>query len=92
MPEYDLELERAVETIKQASAKTVCVQLPDGLKPKFIEIVDYLEKNTKAQIFVWADSCFGVCDIPNLVGVDLLLQWGHASPKELMPKVTRDDE
>ena len=76
--EYDLEFERAVKEIRKRRAKTVCLQLPDGLKPKATEIADFLEKNTKAKIFVWAGSCFGACDIPN-VDADLLIQWGHSA-------------
>ncbi|MDI6737730.1 MAG: diphthamide synthesis protein [Nanoarchaeota archaeon] len=76
--EYELELERAAREIKKSRAKTVCIQLPDGLKPRATEIADYLEKNTKAKITIWAGSCFGACDIPN-VKADLLIQWGHSA-------------
>ncbi|MEK6864022.1 MAG: diphthamide synthesis protein [Nanoarchaeota archaeon] len=75
--EYDLELERVAKEIRKKNAKTVCIQLPDGLKPKATEIADYLQKNTKAKILIWAGSCFGACDIPN-VDADLLIQWGHS--------------
>lgn len=75
--EYDLELNKVVEEIKRNKAKSVCIQLPDGLKPKAKEIVDFLEKNTKAEVTVWLGSCYGACDIPNL-DVDLLIQWGHS--------------
>ncbi len=73
---YNLELERAVKEIKKAKARTVCVQLPDGLKPVADDIVNYLEKNTDAEVSIWLDSCFGACDVPQL-DVDLLIQWGH---------------
>ncbi|MDD4877517.1 MAG: diphthamide synthesis protein [Candidatus Nanoarchaeia archaeon] len=76
--EYDLELERVAKEIKKKKAKEVCIQLPDGLKPRATEIAEYLEKNTKAKITVWAGSCFGACDIPN-IKADLLIQWGHSS-------------
>lgn len=78
--EYELELERVVKEIKKSKAKRVCVQLPDGLKVKATEIVDYLEENTSAEIYIWLGSCFGACDYPEeLKGkVDLLIQWGHA--------------
>ena len=75
--EYDLELERVVKEIKKIKAKTVCLQLPDGLKPKAVEIADYLKKKTNAKIFIWADSCFGACDVPELKDIDFLIQWGH---------------
>jgi 2-(3-amino-3-carboxypropyl)histidine synthase len=75
--EYDLELERAVASIKESHAKTVCVQLPDGLKPRAKEIVDHLSEKTGASVVIWAGSCFGACDVPQL-DVDLLIQWGHS--------------
>lgn len=81
--EYDLELNKAAEEIKKANAKTVCIQLPDGLKPKATEIVTKLEQSTDAKIFIWADTCFGACDVPDLKGIDLLIQWGHSKWKEL---------
>jgi len=34
MQNYDLELNKAVDEIKKSNAKLVCIQLPDGLKPK----------------------------------------------------------
>lgn len=75
--EYYLELERAAKEIKKNKAKTVCIQLPDGLKPKAKEIADFIEKNTKAQVIIWLGSCYGSCDVPKL-DVDLLIQWGHS--------------
>ena len=79
---YDLELERVVKEIKKQRAKTVCVQLPDGLKPKAKEIVDKIEKETFVKVVIWAGSCFGGCDVPELKGkVDLVIQWGHSKWK-----------
>lgn len=74
--EYDLELEKVVEQIKESKAKTVLIQLGDGLKPKGTEIIDFLEKKTDAQIFLWLDTCYGVCDVPD-AKVDLVVQFGH---------------
>jgi 2-(3-amino-3-carboxypropyl)histidine synthase len=79
--QYDLELDRAAEIICSGKAKRVCIQLPDGLKPRAKEIVDFLEKKTKAEIFIWSGSCFGACDTPDLKGFDLLIQWGHSEWK-----------
>ena len=79
--DYDLELSKAVQEIKKNKAKLVCIQLPDGLKPKAQEVVDYLSRETKAQILIWLGSNFGACDIPlelKNIKVDLLLSWGHA--------------
>lgn len=74
---YDLELERAISTIREKQAKLVCIQLPDGLKPKAFEIANEIEKNTEAKVLIWGGSCFGACDVPELP-VDLLIQWGHS--------------
>ncbi|PIN80306.1 hypothetical protein COV11_04300 [Candidatus Woesearchaeota archaeon CG10_big_fil_rev_8_21_14_0_10_30_7] len=78
---YDLEIESAVQKIKDGNAKIVCIQLPEGLKPKAKEIIEKLEKQTSATIITWTGSCYGACDIPTQVenlGVDLLIQWGHS--------------
>ncbi len=75
--EYDLELNRVVDEIKKNRHKTVCIQLPDGLKIKATEIADYIRKNTNAGVIIWLDSCFGACDITQ-IDVDLLVQWGHS--------------
>ena len=39
----DLELDKVIESIKKEKAKTVCIQLADGLKPRATEIVDYIK-------------------------------------------------
>ncbi len=74
---YNLELKKAIEHIKLKKAKTVCIQLPDGLKPKAKEIADKIKEQTDAKVIFWAGSCFGACDIPN-IDADLLIQWGHS--------------
>lgn len=79
--DYDLELERVAKDIKDNKAKTVVLQLPDGLKDKAVEITSYLEKNTDASIIIWLNSCYGACDIPlelNSLNIDLLIQFGHS--------------
>ena len=79
--QYKLELEKAIEKIKESNAKMVCVQLPDGLKSRAKEIKDTLEQETKAEILIWGGSCYGACDFPTEVekiGVDLLISFGHS--------------
>jgi 2-(3-amino-3-carboxypropyl)histidine synthase len=79
--QYNLELDKAIAQIKKNKAKTVCIQLPDGLKPEAKNIADTIEKQTKAKVTIWLNSCFGGCDVPNLK-VDLLIQWGHSRFKK----------
>ena len=77
--EYDLETQRVVEEIKKSKAKRVLIQLPDGLKPKAVELVREIEKKTEVTVVVWAQSNFGACDLPvGVKGFDLLIAYGHA--------------
>ena len=78
---FDLELDKAVKEIESSKAKRVCIQLPDGLKTRALEVYDHLKANTKAEILIWMGSCFGACDVPNgleNLKVDLLIQRGHS--------------
>lgn len=84
---YDLELDKVVNEIKEKKAKFVLVQFADGLKIYATAVIDYLEKNTKAEFVIWLGTCFGACDYP--VGleqlkpkVDMMVQFGHNA---LMP-------
>lgn len=81
---YDLELAKVVAKIKKQKAKLVCIQLPDGLKPKATEIAFFIEKNTNAKCLIWLGSCYGACDIPTQLEnkVDLLIQFGHSKWKK----------
>jgi len=79
--EYDLELDRIKKEIRTGKAKMVCLQLPDGLKPKATEIAQELEQDTSAKIVVWSGSNFGGCDIPiqlEKFGFDLIVNFGHS--------------
>ena len=76
---YDLELEKVIENIKDSKAKFVLLQFPDGLKPYATAVVDYLEENTDAEFAIWMESCYGACDTPvGVKDVDLVVQFGHS--------------
>lgn len=74
---YDLELDKVIKEIKKQKARTVCIQLPDGLKPRAKEIADRIKKETLSEVSIWLGSCFGGCDTLDMKDVDLLIQWGH---------------
>jgi diphthamide biosynthesis enzyme Dph1/Dph2-like protein len=82
---YDLEIEKVAAKITKEKAKTVLIQLPDGLKPKAREVKQALSaKAPDAKILFWGASCFGACDIPTQaekLGVDLIIQFGHSEWK-----------
>lgn len=78
--EYDLELDKVVKKIKDSKAKMVLLQFPDGLKTKAIEVVDFIDKETEADVHIWSGSNYGGCDLPVLpedLKYDLLIHFGH---------------
>lgn len=80
MSSYNLELDKVIKRIGASKAETVCIQLPDGLKPEAQKIVDKIESQTDARVLIWLGSCFGACDIPlglEKLKVDMLISWGH---------------
>ena len=74
---YDLELNRIVAEIEKVGAKSVLLQLPDGLKPWGLVLVDYLESKAEIEVMIWLGDCFGACDLPDS-NCDLVVQFGHA--------------
>ncbi|MGF3555245.1 MAG: diphthamide synthesis protein, partial [Thermoplasmatota archaeon] len=80
---YDIDLEKAAIIINNKKFKKVILQIPDGLKIHFNKFVEFFEKNTKADVFISADPCFGACDLfsgdlKNLA-VDFVIHIGHES-------------
>jgi len=78
---YELEIERIVETIKDGGCKQVLLQFPEGMKPYSQVICDEISKKTGCECFIWLGTCFGGCDVPLDVDVDLIVQFGHSAWK-----------
>jgi len=74
-----MEMERVIGEIRKDKPRLTCIQLPEGLKPRAMEISKQIEDETDTKVLIWAGTCFGACDTPDLdkLGVDLLIQWGH---------------
>jgi len=76
-----LKLEKATEAAKEKNAKTIAIQVPEGLKTKITEIVKEVEEKTGATVFAFVAPCFGACDVADekakALGADLLLHFGH---------------
>lgn len=83
--------EPILKEIKERNAKKIAVQLPEGLKPQAIGLVEKIEK-TGAKVFVLADSCFGACDLRDSqaaeLGCDLLIHFGHSEIPMAKTKVS----
>ncbi len=78
---YDLEMPTLFEQIDAVKPKRICIQLPDGLKPRAQEIVAAIEaKYPEIKVIIWLGSNFGACDIPlglDHLDIDMLVMWGH---------------
>lgn len=79
---WDFDEESVIEAVKKHDAKKVLLQFPDGLKMHANTIRHNVLKATEAdEVFVWAGSNFGACDLPveaRNVGVDLIIHFGHS--------------
>jgi len=80
---YDLELETVYSEINKRRAVRVLLQLPDGMRPFALKIVEDIEKNTRAKVFLSGDSCYGACDVAisqaKELDADLIVHYGHSS-------------
>ena len=76
-----MELQKVIDKVKEEDIQRLCIQLPDGLKPKSQEIADKITKETGALVMIWAGSCYGACDLAvdvKRLGAQLLVAWGHS--------------
>jgi len=81
MNSYSIDLQQLKRVIEKQKPKTVLLQLPDGLKPKALQIVDFIKSFHDCDIYIWAGSCFGACDLPiaycKQLNIDLIIHFGH---------------
>ncbi|MFQ5907357.1 MAG: diphthamide biosynthesis enzyme Dph2 [Thermoplasmata archaeon] len=75
--EAALELEPALEAIRDRGCRTVGIQFPDGLRLRALQVAERLERETGVTAMVSAQPTFGACDVPRMP-VDLVVQVGHA--------------
>ncbi|AJF60778.1 MAG: diphthamide biosynthesis enzyme Dph2 [Candidatus Diapherotrites archaeon] len=77
----DIDLSKAKKAVIEADAKTVLVQLPEGLKQFTTQIAEELKVNNN-EVFVVMDPTFGACDLAlhqmKSLNADLLIHLGHA--------------
>lgn len=84
--EYDFEMGRVMDEIKQSNAKRVGLQFPEGLKQYAVEIAHEIEDKTEATVAVFTDPVYGACDLKEdqakKLGLDLIIHYGHTEYKE----------
>ncbi|WP_455369630.1 diphthamide biosynthesis enzyme Dph2 [[Eubacterium] cellulosolvens] len=78
---YNFELDRVLKEIDRRNAKRILIQIPDGLKPQAFTLATTIEKNSKTEVFLSANPCYGGCDIEinqaRILNVDLIVHYGH---------------
>lgn len=78
---YELELENIVERLSDLKAKSVLLQLPNGLKPYGVKIAEELQRKVKATVIIHGDPCYGACDVAKdearALGADVIIHFGH---------------
>lgn len=60
---FDLRLEYIAKWVSDRGYASVAIQLPEGLKIRATEIVDFLSERTGVDCTVLGDPCYGACDL-----------------------------
>ncbi|MDF0589645.1 diphthamide biosynthesis enzyme Dph2 [Candidatus Methanocrinis natronophilus] len=81
---FDLDLEGAIELIKKSGARTVGVQVPEGLKRIASDLAGEIEEKTGCEVIVSGDPCYGACDVDLDLcrAADLVIHVGHSEMLE----------
>ncbi|KAK9882679.1 hypothetical protein WA026_022730 [Henosepilachna vigintioctopunctata] len=79
---YNFEIAKTLWRIKETNAKTVALQMPEGLLLYSTTIADIIEEFTGAESIIMGDVTYGACCIDDLTAkslrVDLLVHYGHS--------------
>ncbi len=77
---FNIEEERLRQEILKRKAKLVLIQLPNGLKPKALEI-ESIVRSAGALPIISADPCYGACDLAlaeaKSLEADVIVHYGH---------------
>ena len=77
---YDFHFDDIVKFVTRKGARTVVLQMPEGLKAYAQQISSEIESRTKAKCLILGDPCYGACDVYadyRTLG-DVLVHVGHA--------------
>ncbi len=92
---YEIDLEQVINRIMENNCRSLLLQVPEGLKTHVSEFVEFLENKTYVSVIIFADPCFGACDLFNYdlknLEIDLIVQIGHTPipdiEKSLIPTI-----
>ena len=60
---FDLRLEYIARWVRDRGFASVALQLPEGLKVRATEVVDFLTRETGVDCVILGDPCYGACDL-----------------------------
>uniref|UniRef100_A0A8D0FQ80 2-(3-amino-3-carboxypropyl)histidine synthase subunit 1 n=1 Tax=Strix occidentalis caurina TaxID=311401 RepID=A0A8D0FQ80_STROC len=79
---YNFEIPKTIWRIRQAQAKKVALQMPEGLLMFACTIADIVERFTDAEAVVMGDVTYGACCVDDYtaraLGADFLVHYGHS--------------
>ena len=79
---YNFEIPKTIWRLKQMGAKTVALQMPEGLLLFACTIADILERFAGCEAVIMGDVTYGACCVDDLgaaaLGCDLLVHYGHS--------------
>ena len=77
---FDLRLSDITAWIRDRGYSSVALQLPEGLKIRATEIIDFLSDKTDCDFVILGDPCYGACDLflDYKDVADALVHFGHS--------------
>ncbi|KAK2537477.1 Dph1 [Columba guinea] len=79
---YNFEIPKTIWRIRQARARKVALQMPEGLLMFACTIADIIERFTDAEAMVMGDVTYGACCVDDYtaraLGADFLVHYGHS--------------
>eukprot|EP00921_Rhytidocystis_pertsovi_P019163 GHVQ01030363.1.p1 GENE.GHVQ01030363.1~~GHVQ01030363.1.p1 ORF type:complete len:150 (-),score=18.39 GHVQ01030363.1:422-871(-) len=81
-PNYNFEVQKTINRIKSLNAKSVLLQLPEGLLQWGQSLSEIISQFTEADVIIDGDVTYGACCIDDILAsclsVDLLVHYGHS--------------
>ncbi|XP_022910219.2 2-(3-amino-3-carboxypropyl)histidine synthase subunit 1-like [Onthophagus taurus] len=79
---YNFEIPKTIWRIQETKAKTVALQMPEGLLMYSTTLCDIISEFTEADVIIMGDVTYGACCVDDLtaksLNVDLLVHYGHS--------------
>ena len=79
---YSFEVHKTVWRLREAQARTVALQLPEGLQMFACALADIIGEFAEVEVVVLGDVTYGACCVDDLtaraLGADMLVHYGHS--------------